>query len=118
MQSLDNFKTDTKETQCNRIVVPRISWPAKTSIETVLRDNRLPKRQATFFGHVMRREKLKHILTTGMIKGKRSKGKQPEKMLEGRTKWLKVGQVTEAMKATRDRDAWKVMTAYTKEHCA
>ena len=37
-------------------------------------------------------------------------------MLSGPTKWLKVGRVTEALKATRDRDAWKVTTAYAKEH--
>ena len=27
-----------------------------------------------------------------------------------------VGRVTEALKATRDREAWKVMIAYAKEH--
>ena len=36
-------------------------------------------------------------------------------MLDGLTKWLKVGGVTEVMEATRDRDAWKVMVAYAKE---
>ena len=33
------------------------------------------KRRATFFGHVMRREKLKHLVTIGMIGGKRVRGK-------------------------------------------
>ena len=32
--------------------------------------NKICKCQATFFGHVMRREKLKHLVTTGMIEGK------------------------------------------------
>ena len=31
--------------------------------------------------------------------------KQHEKMLDGLTKWLKVGGVTGALKATMDRDA-------------
>ena len=31
------------------------------------------------------------------------------------TKWLKVGRVTDALKATRARDVWKVMIAYAKE---
>ena len=61
------------------------------------------------FGHVMRREKLEHLVTSGMIVGK-----QRQKLLNGLTKWLKVGQGTEALKATRDRDAWKVMTAHSK----
>ena len=37
-------------------------------------------------------------------------------MLDGLTKRLKVGRVTEALKAVRDRDAWKIMIAYAKEH--
>ena len=51
----------------------------------------------------MRREKLEHLVTTGMFKEKRSREKC-EKMMNGQTKGLKVGQVM------RDRDVWKVMT--------
>ena len=47
-----------------------------------------------------------------MIGGKRSKGKQREKILDGLTKWLRVGRVAETLKATSDRDAWKVMVTY------
>ena len=52
----------------------------------------------------MRREKLKHLMTIGMIKRTRTRRKQLEKILDGLIKWLKVGRVTEAIKATRDRD--------------
>ena len=72
--------------------------------------NRIRKRQ-TFFGHVMRREKIKHLVATGMIEGKCSREKQHQKMLDGLTKRLKVRRVIEALKVTRDRDAWKVMIA-------
>ena len=51
--------------------------------------NRIRMRQATYFGHVMRREKLEHLVTTGKIEGIRSKGKQREKMLDGLTKVAK-----------------------------
>ena len=59
-----------------------ISWTAKKLNGTVFREdhatrclkNIIRKRQATFFGHVMRREKLEHLVTTGMIVGKCSKG--------------------------------------------
>ena len=64
----------------------------------------------------MRTEKLEYLMTTGMIVGKQSRGKQPEKMLDGLTKWLKVGQVKEALKTMRDRDTWKFMIPYTKEY--
>ena len=57
-----------------------ISWIAKKSNETVFLEagtisliNRIRKCQATFFGHVMRREILKHLVTTGMIQGKISR---------------------------------------------
>ena len=61
----------------------RISWTAKKSNETVLRDldttrpltNRIRKRQATFLVDVMTREKLEHLVTAGMIEGKRKRGK-------------------------------------------
>ena len=32
------------------------------------------------------------------------------------TKWLIVERVTDALKAKRDRDEWKVMIAYAGEH--
>ena len=77
----------------------RISWTAKKSNETVLREadkmrsliNTIPKCKTTFFGHVMRREKLAHLVTTRMIKGKCSRGKQCTKILDVLTKWLKEG---------------------------
>ncbi|GFO29671.1 clathrin heavy chain 1 [Plakobranchus ocellatus] len=58
----------------------RISWTAKKTNDTVLEEahttrlliSKIRKRQATFFGHVMRREKLVNLVTTGMLEGKRS----------------------------------------------
>ena len=67
--------------------------------------------QTMSFGRVMRRKKLQHLVTTGMIErggggggGGGGVGGQCEKMLDGPTKRLKVGRVTEALKATRNRD--------------
>ena len=53
--------------------------------------NRLCKRQETFLGPVMRREKLEHLVTTGMIEEKLQK-----KMLDGLTQQLGVGRVADA----------------------
>ena len=63
-----------------------------------------------------RREKLEYLETTEMIEGKHSREKQHEKMLDGLTKWLKVGRVIGAVKVMKDRGTWKVMIAYAKEH--
>ena len=46
------------------------------------------KRQAVFFGHVMRRKELGHLVTTRKIDGKRSRGRQREKILDSMTVWL------------------------------
>ncbi|GFO43397.1 craniofacial development protein 2-like protein [Plakobranchus ocellatus] len=73
--------------------------------------SKIRKRQATFFGHVMRREKSENLVTTGMLEGKRSRGKQREKLIEGLTDWLKAGKSLEAIEATKDRKKWRTMIA-------
>ena len=50
------------------------------------------------------------------VDGKRSRVRQRVKVLDGLKLWLKVGRVTDALKATGDRDAWKVMIVCAKEH--
>ena len=65
----------------------RISWTAKKSNETVSREadttrsliHRILKRQISF-RHVMKREKLEHLLATRMIEGKHIRRRQCEKM--------------------------------------
>ena len=102
----------------------KISWMAKKSNDTVLKEahtsralvNKIRTRQTTFFGHVMRREKLEHLITTGMMEGKRSRGKQREKMTDRLVKWLGAGKVVEILKATRDRGIWKDMIANAIKH--
>ena len=51
-----------------------------------------------------------------MMEEKCSRGKQPVKLLDKLTKWLKGGRATDALKVTRDSDALKAMIAYSREH--
>ncbi|GFN98481.1 histone-lysine N-methyltransferase SETMAR [Plakobranchus ocellatus] len=51
----------------------------------------------------MRSERLENLVTTGMLEGKRSRGKQREKLIEGLADWLKAGKSLEAIEATKDR---------------
>ena len=44
----------------------------------------------------MRREKVEHLVTTGMIERKPSRRKQLEKLLDGLTEWINEGPVTDA----------------------
>ena len=50
-------------------------------------------------------------MTFGMIQGKVGCGNQRGKILNELIKWLNVGGATDALKAIRDRDTWKVMIA-------
>ncbi|GFO03983.1 hypothetical protein PoB_003048800 [Plakobranchus ocellatus] len=59
----------------------------------------------------MRREKLENLVTTGMLEGKRSRGKQREKLIEGLADWLKAGKSLEAIEATKDKKKWRTMIA-------
>ncbi len=69
------------------------------------------RRQAEFLGHVMRKGKLEHLLTTGKVEGKRNRGRQRIKIKEGIAAWL--GRSTAEMFVdARDREKWKVMIAY------
>ena len=69
------------------------------------------RRQAEFLGHVMRKGNLEHLLTTGKIEGKRSRGRQRIKIQDGIAAWL--GRSTAEMFVdARDREKWMVMIAY------
>ncbi|GFO13656.1 hypothetical protein PoB_004016100 [Plakobranchus ocellatus] len=69
------------------------------------------KRQATFLGHVMRRGKLEHLVTTGKFEGKRSRGRQREKIMDGLATWLGPGKVSDILAAVKNRDLWRDMIA-------
>ncbi|GFO23410.1 hypothetical protein PoB_004991500 [Plakobranchus ocellatus] len=69
------------------------------------------KRQATFLGHVIRRGKLEHLVTTGKFEGKRSRGRQREKIMDGLATWLGTGKVSDILAAVKDRDLWRNMIA-------
>ena len=83
MQGLVNFKRGTKESGDNRNVVAMenatnfIGFKEIKQNNVVTRSliNRIHYHQATFLGHVMRREKLEHLVTTGMIERKHSREK-------------------------------------------
>ncbi|GFO22197.1 endonuclease-reverse transcriptase [Plakobranchus ocellatus] len=69
------------------------------------------KRQATILGRVMRRGKLEHLVTTGKFEGKRSRGRQREKIMDGLATWLGPGKVSDILAAVKDRDLWRDMIA-------
>ena len=95
----------------------RVPWTDKKSNEDVLKEAnanrdlviRIRKRQSTFFGHVMRREKLEHLVTAGRLEGKRDKGQPREMMLDSLALWHSRTSIPEMSGCTRDRRKWKDM---------
>ncbi|GFO49455.1 phospholipase a2 [Plakobranchus ocellatus] len=81
----------------------RIPWTAKKTNERVLNEankrrslvRTIRKRQATFLGHVMKRGKLEHLVTTGKFEGKRSRGRQRENIMDGLAIWLGPGNISQ-----------------------
>ena len=60
--------------------------------------------------------KMEYDITTGMLEGNWSRGRPQEKMLDGLTSWLKVENLTDILRAAKDRDVWReLITNATKQ---
>ena len=102
----------------------RISYVDKIRNEEVLEKagttrslvKKTRKRQAVFFGHVMRRKELEHLVTTGKIDGKRSRGRQKEKILDSMTVSLQKDKPTQAISCTWNRERWRSMVTNAMKH--
>lgn len=101
----------------------KIPWTARKTNKEVLEKakskrallNNLRKRQATFFGHVMRREKLEHLVTTGKLQGTRSCGRQRKRMQDGLSAWMRTDNM-HMIASARERGLWRVMVANAAKH--
>jgi hypothetical protein len=102
----------------------RISWTARKTNDAVLKEanasrmlvTKMRKWQATFVGHALRRDKLENLVTTGKLDGKRSRGRQKEKSLDGLASWMRCGSVVEMFSSYRDRTLWRSIVAHAVQH--
>ena len=102
----------------------RIPWTARKTNDQELQEtneNRklireIRRRESKFFGHVMRINGLENLVTTGKIEGKRTRGGQRSKYLDGLTTWHGRERNTELIHDTGDRETWRVMTAHAYRH--
>ncbi|GFO34667.1 hypothetical protein PoB_006117200 [Plakobranchus ocellatus] len=51
------------------------------------------------------------LLGTGKFEGKRGRGRQREKIMDGLATWLGPGKVSDILAAVKDRDLWMDMIA-------
>ncbi|GFR71109.1 hypothetical protein ElyMa_000344500 [Elysia marginata] len=77
---------------------------------------RPPEQASTFFGHIMRRERQEHLVTTGMFMERPGRGRLREKTTDGLASWLGVDSTVEIIKMTREHDVWRGMIANAMRH--
>ncbi|KAK3705052.1 hypothetical protein RRG08_059702 [Elysia crispata] len=93
----------------------RIPWTAKETNEEILTEvqttrqlmTKIRKRQAKFVGHVIRRNQLEHLVTTGKFDGKRGRGRPREKMLDSLADWMNIGKPSEMIREMRSLNSTK-----------
>ncbi|GFR93823.1 retrovirus-related Pol polyprotein LINE-1 [Elysia marginata] len=101
----------------------KIPWTAKKTNERVLQEaqskqslsDKIRKRQATFFGHIMRQEKLENLIKTEMMTGRCYRGRPREKLTDGMAKWLGMGSVLAMLQKTKMRQEWRRLIANAME---
>jgi hypothetical protein len=101
----------------------KISYQDHVTNEEVLRRiqakrsllSNIRSRQARFIGHVLRREKMEHLITTGKIEGKKGRGRPREKLLDGLAKWMSTEPLA-VIKKVRSRACWRAMIADAVRH--
>ena len=95
----------------------RISYTEHvTNVEVLRRANTKRKllsemvnRQVKFFGHVMRKEEMENMVTTGYVEGKRARGRQRKTYLTYLQK-MKEKTPIELIHLTRDRGVWSELS--------
>ena len=101
----------------------RIPWTAKKTNEEVLTEaqttrqlmTKIRKRQAKFVGHVIRRNQLEHLVTTGKF-GKRGRGRPRGKMLDSLADWMNIGKPSEMIREMSCRVGWGSLIAHASRH--
>ena len=102
----------------------RISWTERVTNDEVLRRagyNRsllltIRRRQLSFLGHVIRKEGLEELALTGKVQGRKGRGRPRGTYMKSMAAYTNKS-VVQLLRAAKDRDLWKNMTANVlREH--
>ena len=78
--------------------------------------NKIRKRQATFIGHVIRKNETEHLITIGKMEGKRGRGRPRMKTLRSLVEWSGQLNEIELLRLTNHWHKWKTVVANAGMH--